>query len=195
MRKTEVVEYHLRRYGRAPFLHGSTQGFPSDDSDEEWEDAFGREFGRQGMCDEQKPPELNADVNIIEVVQYAFHVYDGLPEGGDEPGGGVPPHAEDDMPDLEMDGSATRNAGTGAEEVDGDLRVPPLVSQNLPNSTTQAVLKDSAPTPLYAGAQLSSLSATGQILQIGATVIVTTAFSESFSGVLLKWNCPYNCTK
>jgi hypothetical protein len=63
-----------------------------------------------------------------EVVQHAFHVYDGLPEGGDEPGGGVPPHAEDDMMNLGMDDSATRNAGTGTEEVDGDLKVPPLES-------------------------------------------------------------------
>ena len=77
-------------------------------------------------------------MNIIEAVQHAFHIYDGLPPAPKEPNVEAHAHAEggNDAADFEMEGFDATHGGTHAEEVDADLRAPPLEDGNLPHSTT-----------------------------------------------------------
>jgi hypothetical protein len=139
------------------------QGFPNDDSDDEWDISIRREYGRREGTRITNPPELDAGINILDAVEHAFHVYDGLPPNQSVENVHTCPTTDTlDMPAPNVGSDEIEETEDMA--VEGDVLDPISEPPDLRNSTTQAVLEDSARTLLFAGAQLSSLNATLLIL-------------------------------
>jgi hypothetical protein len=62
----------------------SSQGFPSNDSNDKWDGAIAQTWGRKDQRhDDQEPPPIDTDINICEAMQQAFHVYDDAGAGED----------------------------------------------------------------------------------------------------------------
>jgi hypothetical protein len=139
------------------------QGILGDHSDDEWDEAvlqrYGRRYQEQVV---EEAVEMYADVNVVEAVQHAFHLYDDMSPATD-PVDDTGVHATTKF----EDGDEQLRAGgpSSADEVDGDLEreLPPSPTHRAP-TTSHEVLEDSARTPLFAGTQLSCLSLTLLIL-------------------------------
>jgi hypothetical protein len=65
----------------SPFIIGVdlvpsvAQGIPSVDSDNEWDNAIIQRYGRRHQ-EALDTVDMDVDVNVVEAVQHAFHVYD-----------------------------------------------------------------------------------------------------------------------
>jgi hypothetical protein len=100
---------------------------------------------------------LDVDVNIVEAVQHAFHVYDDLeqpcrPEFNEEDGGLDP--------DMRKGGDVGGEPDSDFGNIPQQASTPPTVGA----PTKNPLLEDTATTPLFVGAHLSCLSATLLIL-------------------------------
>jgi hypothetical protein len=140
------------------------QGFPSNESDDEWDAGIAREYGRHYHWGVHEHCQMDAGINTMDVVQHAFHVYDTV-DAGEGPGETLPSDGSiDGHHSHERARSAEGGAGCAAvcknEELDDDAVQPNVMALG----ASQAFLEDSATTPLFANAQLSTMSATLLIL-------------------------------
>jgi hypothetical protein len=106
-----------------------------------------REGGINGTK-QQEPPPIDTDVNIYEAVQRAFQVYDDVGVGED------PLTGEANAKGVDADNHLEEALDAGSLIADDDDNPPD------PHSGAQAILEDSATTPLFVDSQLSCLTAT-----------------------------------
>jgi hypothetical protein len=99
--------------------------------------------------------EMDVDINIIDAVQHAFHVYDGL-EAAPDPAVNI--DDSDVGSERGTEGSASR------EESVGDISHGATFPTAEGHPSSNPLLEENATTLLFAGAQLSCLSATLLIL-------------------------------
>jgi hypothetical protein len=144
----------------------SLQGFPSDDK---WDGAIATVWVRRDQQQEQvEPPSLDSGINIYDVVQHAFHIYNNV--------GCSSPRMNDGPPDVDEaedydDGIDRRESNVGGDypsepngqaadpHVEDDIPIPADTRARDSQSRVQAILEDSSTTPLFVDAQLSCLSA------------------------------------
>jgi hypothetical protein len=194
--------YSVCKLCKASFLNihfHDAQGFPSDNSDNEWDNAITRQYGRGHEDGHARDfQDMDVDVNVIEAVQHAFHVYDSLEV------------AEDGIDHDDLNGDARdKIAGEGSEMrpihadegevldaqyVDGDVPNVGGHATNAASSTTHAVLKDNATTPLFAEVQLSCLTSTLLILNClrihgASNALISELFMLLSKSVLPPINC------
>jgi hypothetical protein len=107
---------------------------------------------------------MDVGINIVDAVQHAFHVYDNL-DTADFPG--EPEHIgiSRDATPIEPGDRSNENSGGCAVPEDRDrFDDDGGPGADMAGQDHQSSLEDSATTPLFAGAQLSTLSATLLIL-------------------------------
>ena len=152
------------------------KGFESDESDTEWDTKIRAGFGERGPGFlPGRAMQVDEDMNMPMMVQQAFHIYDNLGEGelgaADGPeedlGGDNIQDERGEMP-AEVVHALHRDAPPWPENNDGervDVDAENLADDDLRGMgdvppTEMEILEESARTPLFAGAALTSLSAT-----------------------------------
>ena len=140
------------------------QGYPNDESDDEWDSFVREEFGARGAGFAiNQTEDMDAGLEMLELVEHAFQVYDGLAGGigvnVDEVG---TEDIEEVLPEHGQagDGLNEGRSGNGSDDQDPDIQDDDLEAMEMIPPTQRELLESSATTPLYAGASLTTLGAT-----------------------------------
>ena len=155
------------------------QGVDPDSSDEEWDTHIQEEYGRFGRARllREAAAVTDADMDITGLVQNAFHQYEEMRDqaAGEE---GIQEH--DNMVDTRHEPTETDLSDDEDEDEIGVAAGP--AGEEVTNA--QRILEESSQALLYAGARMSSLSATMVLLQACRTHKCTSAFITELFKIL-----------
>lgn len=140
-----------------------TQGVPCDDSDDEWDSYVREEYGARGPGTAiNHGDDVDRGLDMLEMVEHAFHVYDGLAGGiGINKTQEDEEYLEEVLPEpMREDGSQMQAEEENGLEQDAKRPDDDLDAMLEAPTSVWELLESSATTPLYARASLTTLGAT-----------------------------------
>lgn len=166
------------------------KGVDPDSSDDEWECSIRADYGESGAgMLREAAPQIDAGLDTYGLVNHAFHQYEILndtagadhepPEGGRAPNEGV---------EIEDDEDFFIDADLEFPNLPEEERLGPDTSSHIDQGAlphaARAMLDDTAHTLLFAGARLSSLTATLILLNLCRTHGCSNAFVAELLTIL-----------
>ena len=166
------------------------KGVPCDESDDEWDSYMREEFGARGPgTGAEDGNGMDTGLEMLELVEHAFQVYDGLAGGIGVNEGDI---EEDDIHEVLHDPVVEEEPNVGGQrqeegyEHDTDMADDDLEAMELVPPSQRELLEASATTPLYAGASLTSLGATLILLNCLRTHGASNVLVNELFGILSK---------